>query len=191
MTENSRTKIDLARASGREAISFDISPAGGALKALAEELKISAVRKARLAGTLSPVDQRDWRLEAVIGATVVQPCVVTLDPVTTRIDEPVFRTYLAEYTPPEGAEVEMDEDDTIEPLPAVVDLASMRDALVSMNADATKANPLLPVDLVIDHSVQVDKFGSVDAAHPRPAAYGDGARCGADPGRSLSAAAAW
>jgi aconitate hydratase A / 2-methylisocitrate dehydratase len=49
-------------------------------------------------------------------------------------------------------------------VPAVVDLASMRDALVSMNADAKKANPLLPVDLVIDHSVQVDKFGSVDAA---------------------------
>src|SRR5580658_7480445 len=45
-------------------------------------------------------------------------------------------------------------------VPAVVDLAAMRDALRSMGADATKANPLLPADLVIDHSVQVDEFGS-------------------------------
>ncbi len=48
-------------------------------------------------------------------------------------------------------------------VPAVVDLAAMRDALKAMGADPRKANPLLPVDLVIDHSVQVDKFGSGDA----------------------------
>jgi len=45
-------------------------------------------------------------------------------------------------------------------VPAVVDLAAMRDALKVMGADARKANPLLPADLVIDHSVQVDEFGS-------------------------------
>jgi aconitate hydratase len=49
-------------------------------------------------------------------------------------------------------------------VPAVVDLASMREALKEMGADPRRANPLLPVDLVIDHSVQVDKFGSADAA---------------------------
>ncbi len=48
-------------------------------------------------------------------------------------------------------------------VPAVVDLAAMRDALERMGVDPKKANPLLPVDLVIDHSVQVDKFGSSDA----------------------------
>jgi aconitate hydratase len=48
-------------------------------------------------------------------------------------------------------------------VPAVVDLAVMRDALQAMGADPKRANPLLPVDLVIDHSVQVDKFGSRDA----------------------------
>jgi aconitate hydratase len=45
-------------------------------------------------------------------------------------------------------------------VPAVVDLAAMRDALKVMGADAHKANPLLPADLVIDHSVQVDEFGT-------------------------------
>jgi aconitate hydratase len=48
-------------------------------------------------------------------------------------------------------------------VPAVVDLAAMRDALAAMGADPNRANPLLPADLVIDHSVQVDRFGSPDA----------------------------
>ena len=45
-------------------------------------------------------------------------------------------------------------------VPAVVDLAAMRDAIKSLGGDADKINPLCPVDLVIDHSVQVDRFGT-------------------------------
>jgi aconitate hydratase len=48
-------------------------------------------------------------------------------------------------------------------VPCVVDLAVMRDALAAMGADPGRANPLLPVDLVIDHSVSVDRYGSADA----------------------------
>ncbi|MEO0757484.1 MAG: aconitate hydratase AcnA [Cyanobacteria bacterium J06648_16] len=48
-------------------------------------------------------------------------------------------------------------------VPAVVDLAAMRDAMVSLGGDPDKINPLSPVDLVIDHSVMVDSFGSDDA----------------------------
>ena len=48
-------------------------------------------------------------------------------------------------------------------VPCVVDLAAMRDALAAMGSDPNRANPLLPADLVIDHSVQVDNFGSADA----------------------------
>ena len=48
-------------------------------------------------------------------------------------------------------------------VPAVADLAAMRDAMSTMGGDARKINPLLPAELVIDHSVQVDKFGSADA----------------------------
>jgi aconitate hydratase A / 2-methylisocitrate dehydratase len=44
-------------------------------------------------------------------------------------------------------------------VPAVVDLAAMRDAMVARGADPAKINPLVPVDLVIDHSVMVDSFG--------------------------------
>src|SRR6185437_2390460 len=48
-------------------------------------------------------------------------------------------------------------------VPCVVDLAAMRDALKKMGADPRLANPLIPADLVIDHSVQVDAFGTNDA----------------------------
>jgi len=48
-------------------------------------------------------------------------------------------------------------------VPAVVDLAAMRDAMQQLGGDPDKINPLQPAELVIDHSVQVDKFGSDSA----------------------------
>ncbi|MDE2016762.1 MAG: aconitate hydratase AcnA [Hyphomicrobiales bacterium] len=48
-------------------------------------------------------------------------------------------------------------------VPAVVDLAAMRDAMVALGGDPQKINPLIPVDLVIDHSVVVDHFGTAKA----------------------------
>ncbi len=50
-------------------------------------------------------------------------------------------------------------------VPAVVDLAAMRDAMADLGGDPTKINPLQPVELVIDHSVQIDAFASPDAFH--------------------------
>ena len=48
-------------------------------------------------------------------------------------------------------------------VPCVVDLAAMRDAMAAMGGDPTKINPVVPCDLVIDHSVQVDHYGTADA----------------------------
>lgn len=48
-------------------------------------------------------------------------------------------------------------------VPAVVDLAAMRDAMQALGGDPGRINPLVPAELVIDHSVQVDRFGSADA----------------------------
>ncbi|MDR3498691.1 MAG: aconitase family protein, partial [Parvibaculum sp.] len=50
-------------------------------------------------------------------------------------------------------------------VPAVVDLAAMRDAVKTLGGDPKRINPLVPVDLVIDHSVMVDKFGTPQAFH--------------------------
>jgi aconitate hydratase len=50
-------------------------------------------------------------------------------------------------------------------VPAVVDLAAMRDAMARLGGDPNRVNPLQPMELVIDHSVQVDHFGTADAFH--------------------------
>ena len=73
---------------------------------------------------------------------------------------------LAAWDPTQSAEVELPfmparvilQDFT--GVPCVVDLAAMRDAVAAMGGDPSKINPLVPADLVIDHSVQVDLFGS-------------------------------
>ncbi len=76
---------------------------------------------------------------------------------------------LASWTPGESAEREIAfmparvllQDFT--GVPAIVDLAAMRDAMRDLGGDPRRINPLQPVDLVIDHSVQVDVFGSPEA----------------------------
>lgn len=103
-----------------------LEPDAAARALIADALGLSGLRKLRLSGAIRPTGKRDWTLEAILGATVVQPCVVTLAPVTTRIDEPVTRRYLAVPAPdPTGDEAEMPEDDTQEPLPEVIDLGAL------------------------------------------------------------------
>lgn len=108
---------------GDRATSFELTPDAETLAGVAQALELSALRKLRFAGKLAPLNARDWRLEAHLGATLVQPCVVTLTPVTTRIDEPVLRTYLAQMPEIEDSdEIEMPHDDSAEALPEVIDL---------------------------------------------------------------------
>ncbi|MEI4470312.1 YceD family protein [Frigidibacter sp. MR17.24] len=110
---------------------FSLTPAPEVLAALAEDLGLLGLRKLRFEGEIRPRGRQDWQLEAMLGATVVQACIVTTDPVTTRLDEPVARLWMAEMPDPGAGEVEMPEDDSIEPLPAVIDLgAVMHEALL-------------------------------------------------------------
>ncbi len=109
---------------------FALQPDAAELGQIAGELGILGLKKLRFAGTLTPMGRQDWQLDAELGATVVQSCVVTLEPVTTRIEEPVTRRYLADFEFPEEDEAEMPEDEEAEPLPAVLDLGEvMREAL--------------------------------------------------------------
>lgn len=109
----------------RRSSAFAFVPEAALIERALSELDLLGLRKARLTGTLTPTGRADWRLEAQLGATVVQPCAVTLKPVTTRLEEPVARRYLADFTAPEGGETEMPEDDSTEALPAVLDLAAL------------------------------------------------------------------
>ena len=99
---------------------------------LAQVLDLSALRKLRLSVAIAPTEG-GLMLTGHLGATVVQPCVVTLAPVTTRIEAPVSRTYLAEMPEPEGEEVEMPEDDSLEPLGEVLDLGALLAEALALN----------------------------------------------------------
>ncbi|MGV6847526.1 MAG: YceD family protein [Marinibacterium sp.] len=104
---------------------FDLRPDAQALQDLAADLGISALRKVRLAGELRAEGRHDWLLTARLGATVVQPCVVSLVPVTTRIETDVRRLFQADPTGPEGDDIEMPEDTDAEPLGPSIDLAQI------------------------------------------------------------------
>ncbi|MCA0994583.1 YceD family protein [Alloyangia pacifica] len=113
---------------------FDFRPEAEERAAMAEQLGLLGLRKARLAGRLSPEAGGAYRLTAELGATVVQPCVVTLDPVTTRIDEPlnrVFRPAAQIAEPDPGSEIEVPEEEEDE-LPDVIDLASILTEALSL-----------------------------------------------------------
>lgn len=120
-----RTQIRLSDLSNRKASDILLEPDATERAAIADVLGIPAIRKLRFHARLVPQGQRDWRLEARLGATVVQDCVVTLAPVTTRIDEDVTRSYLAQKPEIGATEIEMPEDDTVEALPETLDLAAV------------------------------------------------------------------
>jgi uncharacterized metal-binding protein YceD (DUF177 family) len=86
-------------------------------------LGLSGLRKLSFEGRLEPLGDNDWQLKARLGATVVQPCVVTLEPVTTRIDTDVARMFIHGFVDVDAPEAEMPEDDTVEPLGVWIDPA--------------------------------------------------------------------
>jgi uncharacterized metal-binding protein YceD (DUF177 family) len=104
---------------------FDLRPNAPERAAVAAYLDILAVPEMRFRGTITPAGRRDLVLEGELTARVVQPCVVTLEPVTTRLSEHVERRYVEDFVLPEGDEVEMPEDDGIEPLPQAIDLGAV------------------------------------------------------------------
>jgi len=129
---------------------FDITPEASERKALAETLSIDGVRKLSFKGDITPSGARDLILKATLGATVVQACVVTGEPVVTRIDEDVVRQYLADMDMPEAEESEMPEDDSAEPMPEVIDLgAVMAEALALALPAWPRADGVAPVDLAV------------------------------------------
>ena len=133
-----QSHLRLADLTNRKATDFDLTPTAPERQAIADALGISGVKKLKFSGHLEPIGRGDWGLVGKLGATIVQPCVATLSPVTTRIDEPVARNYVADLPEIDASEAEMPEDDTIEALPASLDLAAV------MIEALTLALPLYP-----------------------------------------------
>lgn len=92
---------------------------------VARLLDLLFLSKFRIRGTLTPSGDEGWRFDGTVGATATQPCVVTLEPVKTRIDVPVARHYLPGTAETEAlAEIEIDPEalDEVDPLPETLDL---------------------------------------------------------------------
>ncbi len=115
--------VDVARLRGLSEFAFDLEPDAGEAAALSRLMGARSVRKMRFRGRLTPAPEGAWRLEAALGATVVQTCVVTLGPVMTRIDTPVHRLFVpgASATPAEIVVSDLEDDET-EPLGDRIDL---------------------------------------------------------------------
>jgi len=119
---------------------FEMAPAAAARKSIAAQLELLDLRKLRFAGEIRATGDADWMLEGKLGATVVQPCVVTLEPVTTRIDVRVMREFVEGLEQPVGEEeeIEISPDDNSEPLGSHIDLETVMIEALSL------ALPLYP-----------------------------------------------
>jgi len=115
--------ISLSDLSGTGNSSFDITPDAGERRAIAEFLGIRQIKKLRFHVKLTPHGKGDWQMKATLGASVVQDCVVTGAPVSTRIDKDTQRLYRRDWSETsEQNEAEFDGDVESEPLGTQIDL---------------------------------------------------------------------
>ena len=115
----------VASIAGRASTHVRFRPSGPERQAIARDLGLLDLPALEFDGDIRPAGKRDMVLSGKLTATVVQPCSVTLEPVTTRIADQVTRQYLADFKLPDADEVEIPEDDTIEALPEVIDAATV------------------------------------------------------------------
>ena len=121
--DESRLLVEIAKLSGIRTNKFDIRLNTEDRARLAEEAGVRLVAKLRFAGEIIAVPPGDWLLRAKLGATVVQPCVVTLNPVKTRMDSAVERRYSPIYaTPAPGSCVPIPDNENLEPIKEEIDL---------------------------------------------------------------------
>ncbi len=111
---------------------FELRPGAADLEALKQELDLLGLRKLSFVGKVQAQGKRDWVLIGKLGATVIQPCVITLEPVTTRIETLVHRTFLADWAEPDEPEFEIPENDETEALGPVIDPAAVMAEALSL-----------------------------------------------------------
>lgn len=132
MTKTSPHVLRLAELAARKPTRFALTPTAAERARIAEALGILAVERLSFKGALTPRGRRDWSLEADLDARVVQPCVITTEPVATDLSERVERIYLSEMPEVEGDDIEMPADDRIEALPPALDLDAVLGEALSL-----------------------------------------------------------
>lgn len=110
---------------GKKPLHFDLIPDAATRARIALALGLIDLPYLRLTGEVCAAGRHDFALQAALVAQAVQPCSLTLAPVPAQISEAVTRRYVADFEQPEGDEAEMPADDSIEPLPEVIDLGAV------------------------------------------------------------------
>ena len=127
--DDRNTRFRVAHLNPRQPTEFRIAPDADMRKALAQDLDLADLPNLHFSGRITAEGADAWKVAGKLTARVVQPCVVTLAPVTTAISEEVERYYSPHVVQPEEEEVEIPEDDT-EPLGQYIDVnAVMTEAL--------------------------------------------------------------
>ncbi len=121
---NQPERLRVAHLNPRAPTSFSLTPDADRCAAVAAELGIPALSRLTFAGEIRAEGGEAWALTGRLRARVTQPCVVTLKPVKTDLDEQVERHYSPHVTAPEGDEIKMP-DDTLEPLGQFIDLGAV------------------------------------------------------------------
>lgn len=144
MTDNTEN-LRVSGLNTHGATAFNIQPTVKKRAAIAKQLYLTELRKLRFVGKITPTGNADWNLTGDLGATVLQPCVVTLAPVVSRIDIKVSRRFIAapsQY----GANQSDDTDEEIE-IPSgdeIESLGSHINLLAVLTEALSLAMPLYP-----------------------------------------------
>ena len=117
-----RLRVAHLRAKGDTVV--EVAPDADARARIATALGLLDLPECRLDGSIAPHGADAWRLDGRLTARVVQPCVVTLDPVETALSEEIRRIWSPHATAPTEEEAEMP-DDEVEPLGAFVDVGAV------------------------------------------------------------------
>ena len=130
-------KFRIADLSQNSATPFELRPSNAFCDTVKVDLDLVALRKLSFVGEIRGAGKSDWELTAKLGATVVQPCVVTLEPVTTRIEVSIKRHFLAQVNLPgadsDDEEVEMPDDDNAELLGSEIDVTQVMTESLALN----------------------------------------------------------
>ena len=102
-------------------IKFDLQPTSDEMEKVKTLLGLTGLKKMRFQGEIAPLGARSWQLDADLGATVSQECVISADPVRTRIDTSIRMKFLPASKMPDESD-ENDLDDELEELGKTIDI---------------------------------------------------------------------
>lgn len=147
-----RRPIPVRTRSRRQPLPFDLIAEPKDKPEIAEFLGLEALRSLRFRGEILPIGEDEWRVEGRLQAEILQICVVTLAPVTNRIEEDIARTYVPEeeFSLPDEIDFDPESEDEPDSYGLSIDLGQLALESLSLALDPyPRAPDAAPVDLEV------------------------------------------